>query len=260
MSARNQFTPPRKSLLFRTATDEILTVTSTEARFTNPSHSTIRVAPLVMDGTRPDDHQVQDLHIAYSGNYDSILTDFLDARIEQRLAAQGGEFIVARSSRPDIQGLVLWRGRHHEIAAWLPAPNEDDGVEPLAKLGGLTFSDTEIGMTVTPTSPDRLVTLVEVSNDVDGIGRLTVFPSQAALGWIPEWSGKRIAVGEIWKKKIQLSSESPVQNLFTVAAPTAVVNLDPEFNAEPPYSKQTAFLDSLREVSLSESSETQVPA
>jgi hypothetical protein len=251
MAVLNTFSRSRPHARFTLADGRSLDLRAVLPAFTNPFHSTIRVEPRVFNGSRPDAVQVRDLHIAYAGNYDAIMSDFLDARVEQTLSAQGGSFIVARSSRADLQGLVLWRGPHHEVAAWLPIPAESEGIAPLDQLSGLTFADSPTGLVVTANSPDYKVSVVSIGMDLDNIGAFTFFPSEEALPRIPSWTGTNTPVGELWVSEVRDTDDSPVRYVFTLANKSVVAQFQPAYGATKPFTSQLNSISNLAEMSLS---------
>lgn len=248
---KNEFSREGRSTVeFRTANNELVRLHSNSGYFTNPSHSTIRLSPKMFDGTRPDATQYQDLHIAYAGNYDDIIARFIDARITQRLASQDGEIFVAQSRRSDLQGLLLWRGPHHEIASWLPSVAEGVGIDPFQRFKELRFQDHADGLVVRCTNPNVKISVVDVSNHVDGVGALSLHSAGQALDWVPVKAGRSVPAGEVWRRQIQRSPQSEAYHILTLATPTLVANLDPDFEASVTLQQQLNFLESLTSVEL----------
>lgn len=240
----------RKRVTFRTADGKLLHLSSKQAYFTNPADSTVQIGPTVLDGTRTDTSQVRNLHVAYSGNYDLILRDFIDAVIVQRLSSQGGELIVARSSRADLQGLVLWRGPHHEVASWLPPVAEAEGIDPIERFEGLRFLDSPEGLVIRAAGPDLYVRPLETVTDIDGVGTLYLYGADQALAKVPTWAGHGVGVGELWRSTTRNSEASAERTLFTVATPTVVATLAPAPDQDAPFTDQLRFIDSLDGLSM----------
>lgn len=214
--------------------------------FTNRCDATIRVEPARLDGKIPDSAQGRELHICIAGNYDVIAKEALDATLEQRLTVPGGELLVYRSSHPDLQGLAIWRGPHHELASWLPPVPESAGIDPWERFAGLTITDSPEGMLVTPTLNSSLaVNVVDVTNYVEGVGMLYFYPPDEGLKRVPTWKGAQTPVGEMWKTTIRDDSSVVVQTYFVLANRSAVVAVMPEAGATSSYKPQLGFIESL---------------
>ncbi|MBB3040838.1 hypothetical protein [Nocardioides soli] len=222
---------------------------SASSWFTNRCDATLIVQPATLNGKYPDRAQGRELHVTFAGGYDPIAFQLLDAHVEQQLTVPGGEFIVYRSSRSDLQGLALWRGPYHEIASWLPPVAESEGIDPWGRFSGLRIEDAPDGVLVTSAAESAVnVRVTDVSNYVEGVGMLYFYAPAEALGRVPTFKGRSVPSGEVWRTTVTDLDDGPVQTHFVLASPQSVVSLVPEHGAAPKYGRQLAFLESLLHV------------
>lgn len=192
--------------------------------FEGPWSAVVRVErPL--DGRSPDAMRTNELHVARRGNYDYVMLELFKGEVRQRLSAQGGEFIVSRSSEDIDQCVAVWRGPFHEIATYGPNRPDADVSTIIGPLLGLTFQDSADGLVVTPQSgASATVSVMGVFNSVLGVGAVEVKSAAEGIGAVPTWSGAKVPAGELWK--VEETEDSGDAHLL-LATRSAVVAISP---------------------------------
>ncbi|XBB66728.1 hypothetical protein ABFU82_21865 [Nocardioides sp. WV_118_6] len=181
----------------------------------SPWYSDVKVvAPLT--GREPDQVHTRDFTVSPRGNHDYYMAEELRARPFARLASGGGEFIFCASDDPRRQGLAMWRGQHHEISTYVPAPWARDDKYGLAWFEGLSYTDEPDGLVVHSERDTVVVDSLDIS--IAEVGYLYVHGAQSGLGFVPEHAGALLGVGELWK---QLADDLALDHLI-FASSTAV--------------------------------------
>lgn len=213
--------------------------------------STIQVMAGQSDGKERDAAWLREVHIAPRGNADYIITELLDAEVTQVLEAQGGRFLVAESTRDDLQGLALWRGRWHEVSTYLLSAQEGPGADPLEAFDGLRFQDSEDGV-VASALPHLRVSVVDVATNVDGVGDIAVAHASDALQFVPSWAGASVQAGEVWRVDTTMEEDTHAQHGFLLAGHTAVLTLTPDEPHDRAQAGPLRFLESVRSLTWSQ--------
>lgn len=189
---------------FMGADGSVFAFASTQNLDLDPWDSSIAVTG-ALDGRSPDRASIRQLHVARRGNYDPIM-ERLHAEPTQRLSAYGGEIVVASSSLKGVQGVVFWRGPHHDVASYLPYSMSMVPTEALRPLAGLEFADSADGVVVRPAVHlGETVSVLSASTHIDGVGMLDLLPPERGISFLPSWAGAAVPVGEVWHTEVNES-------------------------------------------------------
>lgn len=152
-----------------------------------------------MDGRSPDARSRRTFHVAHRGNYDAFIAQRFGG-VLQTVPFADGEFLVAGSEDPaKTQGLLLWRGPHHEVQTYIPSALALAGTTAVDYMAGLQFIDTPNGCVIEPASSVETVDVYESFLYALGVAGLTFHPPGVGLGFVPSWQGARVGAGEVWK-------------------------------------------------------------
>ena len=240
----------RSSAKYRTADGHVVTLEAPGFDVGGLWDSTVRIAPAKPDGRNPDDAYMREYNVTRQGNYDYVITHVLDAEVEQVLEAQGGQFLIAISRRPDMQGVALWRGRWHEIATYLLPSQGGAGSTPLAAFDGLQFTDTPEGLLVAaPAASGLTVDVLDMCTNVPGVGEVELKQASKALNMIPTWSGAPVPAGEVWVIDATQEFDTENHRILFLASTSAVLTVTPDDTASTDLSSPLSFLESVTTVS-----------
>ena len=234
---------------YLTAEGSIVTIEDHGHDLSSPWDSSVRIRTKRPYGGVPDGLQLRELHIARRGNYDYVIEHVIGAPDVEVVDAQGGQYLIARSSISEEQGLALWRGDWHEIATWMPESSMPSS-EALRYFADLDFADSELGLRVVARDPAvHSVETREVSKRVPGVGFLDIYPPSEGVNWVPSWAGARVASGEVWRKDQGPDDEGRPTELLVLANASAVALLTGDLNRKHEVDSRVRFLDSVRKVS-----------
>ena len=160
-----------------------------------------------MDGRSPDAQNRRTFHVAHRGNYDTFIAERFGG-VLQTVPFGDGEFLVAGSDDPrKTQGLVLWRGPHHEVQTYIPSALALDGEAAVDYMAGLEFIDSPSGCVIEPASPGESVDVRESFTYAPGVAGLNFHPPAIGLGYLPAWRGAQVRAGEVWKTQDEIQGD-----------------------------------------------------
>lgn len=184
----------------------------------------IKVQRGALDGKTPDSVSMQDFSVAPRGNAQGVMDHVLHASVVQRFTVQGGELQIAVSDDPQTQGMAVWVGPHHELSTLL-LPGEAVS-SAVAMFDGLLMEDGVEGLVVRGAVAAETSILVEYTEfAVLGVGEMVVRPVAQALRAVPEWSGAKIPVGEVWRLADVDEAGDPRSGL-RIASPSVVIDVE----------------------------------
>lgn len=191
--------------------------------------------------------QNRGLMVGPVGSTGLLIERLLRGRVTEELSAQGGRILIARGDFED-RGLVVWRGRWHEVYGWANEPGTSSG-QMLRLFDRLTLADSPEGLRVhLDPVPAETIHFEEVVKRVPDVGILHIRRGAEAAELVPEWSGTPVPSGEVWQQRGTVQGGQAVR-LYVHASRTAVTTLAPDRQAGVPDGRRLRFLQALTEIS-----------
>lgn len=160
-----------------------------------------------MDGRSPDAQNRRTFHVAHRGNYDWFISDRFGG-VLQRVPHGAGEFLIAGSQDPaKSQGLLLWRGPHHEVQTYIPSALALSGTAAVNYMADLQFVDTPEGLVIEPPTSVETVDVHESFLYAPRVAGLTFHPPGVGLGFVPGWRGASVPAGEVWRTEDEVQGD-----------------------------------------------------